>query len=72
MFPYHEEITLMDYRIAIFRYFDDLKYRENKLSHFADTYFSENGITWALLNDVRYFTVSTGTTRYYGKQACNF
>jgi hypothetical protein len=79
VFPYHEEITQREYRMASTQYFikmKDMDYQTKRL-FFNNTYYSKDGICWFMYKDYRYFSVflnsgSLQETAYYGKQARNF
>lgn len=79
MFPYHEEVTYREYRMACTQYFIKMKTLEypTKMHFFNSTYYSKDGITWFMYKDYRYFSVcmNSGSLEeyaYYGRQSRNF
>jgi uncharacterized protein (UPF0128 family) len=79
LFESQIEIDYMEYRLAKGRFLKQIKkiHKLERDSAFQNNYYSENNISWFLLNGTRYFTIlcQIGTAiedRYYGKQIVFF
>ena len=75
----HREISAEKYRATLDYFFRSMKgmSQSDRIFYFHENYYSEDGIAWVILNNIKYFTLVQYSgmryeKRYYGKQTCNF
>lgn len=75
IFSFHEEISRKEFDKACNQYFSNLKNMDlsTKTKVFSNTYYSKEGISWFILKEFKYFTMSFNVGSYqedyyYGKK----